>query len=190
MTFRAIVEVLGKPREHVETSLSDYINKLKEDNNYTIIREEFAEAKKQDQQELWAVFTELEIKTSSFEKIINFCFDYMPSVMEIISPSSFILEDEQISAFLNDLQAKLHQVDMIAKQVKLENNHLNQNMRFLLKNYVLVMLDRANLDSEQLSKFTGVNRDILEDFLDQLIDEKVIDLKEGIYFIPEKTLPT
>lgn len=190
ITFRAVVEVLGKPQEHVEAALKDYINKLREDNNYTLIREEFAEAQKQDQQELWAVFAELEIKTSSIERIIDFCFDYMPSVIEIITPNSLALKCEQVSTFLNDLQARLHQVDMIAKQVKLENDHLNKNIGSLLKNYVVVMLSKTNLDSEQLSKLTGVNKDVLEDFLDQLIDEGKIDLKEGIYFIPEKALPS
>ena len=182
ITFRAVIEVLGKPQEHVESSLKDYVNKLKEDENYTVIREEFAEAKKQDDQELWAVFAELEIKTSDVEKIISFCFEYMPSVLEVLTPKSLILEGEKITTFLNELQAKLHQVDMVAKQLKIENDHLGRNMGFLLKNYVTVILSKTNLNAEQLSKLTGVQKDALEDFLDQLIDEGRIDMKEGIYF--------
>ena len=188
IAFRAVVEVLGKPQQHVESSLKNYVNKLKEDENYTILREEFANAKQQEDQDLWAVFAELEIKTSSVEKIIMFCFEYMPSVLEIITPKNLSLESEQITVFLNELQAKLHQVDMVAKQLKIENNHLGRNMGFLLKNYVAVILSTSNLDAEQLSKLTGVHKDALEDFLDQLIDEGKIDMKEGIYFASEKPL--
>lgn len=188
IVFRAVVEVLGKPEHHVVEALKDYITKLKGDKNYTLLREEFADAQQQEEQELWAVFTELEVKTSSMEHVISFCFEYMPSAIEIISPKSLRLDDQRLSVFLNDLQAKLHQVDMVAKQLKVENDHLTRNMGFLLKNYIVVMLSKSNLDSEQLSKLTGVDKDALEDFLDQLIDEGRVDLKEGIYFISEKTV--
>ena len=188
IAFRAVVEVLGKPQQHVESSLKNYVNKLKEDENYTILREEFANAKQQEDQDLWAVFAELEIKTSSVEKIIMFCFEYMPSVLEIITPKNLSLESEQITVFLNELQAKLHQVDMVAKQVKLENDYLSRNMSFLLKNYVVVMLSKSNLDSNQISELTGVKKDVLEDFLDQLIADGRSDMREGVYFITKKPL--
>lgn len=182
------MEVLGKPKGHVIDALKGYVTKLKGDNNYTVLREEFADAQQQEGQELWAVFAELEVKTSSMEKVISFCFEYMPSAMEIISPESLHLDDQRLSVFLNELQAKLHQVDMVAKQLKVENDHLTLNMSSLLKNYIVVMLSKNNLDSEQLSQLTGVEKDSLEDFLDQLIDEGRVDMKEGIYFIPEKTI--
>lgn len=188
IVFRAVVEVLGKPEYHVVEALKGYVTKLKEDKNYTLLWEEFASAQQQEGQELWAVFAEVEVKTSSMEQVISFCFEYMPSAVEIISPQSLHLDDQRLSVFLNDLQAKLHQVDMVAKQLKVENDHLTRNMSSLLKNYIVVMLSKSNLDSEQLSKLTGVEKDALEDFLDQLIDEGRVDMKEGIYFIPEKTL--
>ena len=38
--FRAVIEVLGKPKEHVDSALKSYIQKLKEDAHYIILKEE------------------------------------------------------------------------------------------------------------------------------------------------------
>ena len=186
--FRAIIEVLGRPKEHIEKSLKEYLDNLKQNKNYKVISEEIAEVKKQEGQELWVVFAELEIKTSQVDSLISFCFDYMPSVIEILEPKRLPISDLEISQFLNDLQGKLHYVDMVAKQVKLENDHLKKNMGSLLRNYVLLLLSKQSLSSIQLSKLTGVSKDKMEDFLDLLIDKEKIDLKEGIYQLKEKPL--
>ncbi len=184
--FRAVIEVLGKPKEHIEKSIREYVQGLKENSRYEVVHVEFADIKKQEDQELWATFAELEVKTEKFEDLTNFCFDYMPSIIEIIEPTQFVLSEGDLSQVLNDLQAKLHQVDLIAKHAKLTADEANRSVALLLKNYIQVLLSRGNLSSEALSKLTGVSQDKLEDFLDQLIDEGKIDLKEGIYFLKKE----
>ncbi len=183
--FRTVVEVLGKPKEHVDSTLRGYLQKLKENTRYEVLKEDLAELKQHEQSELWMAFAELEIKTSGVADIIDFCFDYMPSFLEIIEPEELSLDSLTISSFLNDMQAKLHGVDMIAKQMKMENQLLNQSLARLLNNYIIVLLRDHNLSSEQLSKLTGMNIDVLEDYLDKMIDEGKVDLKEGIYFLKE-----
>lgn len=184
--FRAVIEVLGKPKQHVDASLKGYIKKLKEDKHYMVLREECADTKKQDNSELWTAFAELEINVQSISDLINFCFDYMPSVVEITDPEELKLNNRNISAFLNDLQAKLHNVDMLAKQLRVENDTLKRNTSILLKNYVTVLLGDRRLSSEQLSRMTGVDKDRIEDFLDQLIDEGRIDLEKELYYRKER----
>ncbi len=186
--FRTVLEVVGRPKEYVENALQEYIERLNQDVHYEIVSKEIAELEKQDKQEMWMTFAELEIKTSSFGDIIGFCFDYMPSLIEIIEPNELVSSNVVVSSMFNDLQARLHQVDMVAKQLRLENEHLRKNTQDLLKNYIIVLLGNQNLTSIQLSRFTGVNINQLEDFLDQLIDEKRIDLKEGIYYLREENL--
>ena len=182
--FRTVLEVAGRPQEYVENALKEYVEKLKKDTNFTVTSEEVAEVQKQEKQEIWMTFVELEIKTASMTNLISFCFDYMPSLIEVLEPHELVSSSAMISSLFNDLQARLHQVDMVAKQLRLENEHQRKNTQDLLKNYIIVLLGSQNLTSAQLSRFTGVNIDQLEDFLDQLIDERRIDLKEGIYYIP------
>ncbi|MEK6938941.1 MAG: hypothetical protein AABX04_07930 [Nanoarchaeota archaeon] len=181
--FRAILEVIGKPQEHVEEAFKGYLKQLKEDKRYTLLSQELADTKKQEEQEMWSIFAELEIETTEIKNLTLFCFDYMPSMIELIEPEELTLSDVEISQFLSDLQGKLHNVDMVAKQTKMESEHLQRNMSLLLKNYILVLLAQNNLTSEKLSKLTGVNKEKIEDFLDKLIDEKKVDLKEGVYFL-------
>ena len=184
--FRAVVEVLGKPKEHVDASLKEYLQKLKEDARYQVLEEDLADLKQHEESDLWMAFAELEIKTREVQDIIDFCFDYMPSLIEILEPDELKITSLDVSTFLNDLQAKLHGVDMLAKQLKMENQLLNKSMSALLSNYLMVLLQKSNLTAEQLHQFTGVNQDMLEDFLDKLIDEGKIDMKEGIYFLKEE----
>ncbi|MDP3699201.1 MAG: hypothetical protein Q8R47_06475 [Nanoarchaeota archaeon] len=183
--FRAVVEVLGKPKEHVDSTLKGYLQKLKENTRYQVVKEDLAELKQHEESELWMAFAELEIKTSGVTEIIDFCFDYMPSLIEIIEPEELKLDSLTISSFLNDMQAKLHGVDMLAKQMKMENQLTNQSLAKLLYNFIIILLRDHNFSSEQLSRLTGMNIDILEDYLDKMIDEGKVDLKEGIYFLKE-----
>ncbi len=183
--FRAIIEVLGKPKEHVDASLKGYLQKLKEDGRYQVLEEDLADLKQHEESDLWMAFAELEIKTKSVVDIIDFCFDYMPSLIEILEPDELKISGLDVSTFLNDLQAKLHGVDMLAKQLKMENQLLHKSLGAMLSNYITVLLQKTNLTAEQLGKLTGVNQDMLEDFLDKLIDEGKIDMKEGIYFLKE-----
>lgn len=185
--FRAILEVIGRPKEHVEKSMSKFIENLKKDKGYAITKVDLSEIKKQEgEPEMWSIFAELEIKTAKIEHLTGFCFNYMPSLIEIVEPGKLVLTDVNLSQVLNDLQAKLHQVDLVAKQMKLERDHLRHNLGGLLKNYITLLLKNRNMNSEEISRLTGVPVNTLEDYLDKLIDEGRIDLKEGIYFLKEK----
>ena len=187
LLFRAIIEVLGRPKEHVEKTIKDYLERLKQDKNYQIVSEEVAEVKKQEKEEMWVIFAELEVRTEKVDNIIGFCFEYMPSMIELIEPSELTLRDVTLSNFLNDLQARLHHVGIVAKQLKSENDFLKKNLAVLVKNYVTVLLNGGRkMTSEQLSKLTGLAKDKLEDFLDQLIDKEEIDLKEDLYLLKKK----
>jgi hypothetical protein len=186
ITFRALMEVLGKPKEHVKESLEKYVTQLKSSDKYTVLNEEYADIEKREDSDLWAIFVELEIKTTAFEDLISFCFEYMPSSIEILSPAEFKLADQDVSHLLSNLQGRLHQIDMVAKQLKMENDILRKNASDLVKNNLLVLLAKNSMNSEDLSKYTGVVKDKLEDFLDKLIDENKIELKENVYSLKNK----
>jgi len=187
IVFRTVIEVLGKPKEHVENAMKGYIKKIKTDEKFKVLREEYAELKKQES-DLWSTFAELEIEVPEVKVLIGFCFDYMPSIIEILSPNRLEITEEDLSIFFNDLQARLHQVDMIAKQVKMENDHLKINMGKLLKNYLTVLLGKGDLDLGQISGLTGVPEEKLGDYLDKMIDEGLVKMKQGIYSLDKEKL--
>ena len=114
-------------------------------------------------------------------KLIAFCFDYMPSSIEITKPDEFIMKKSTVENLVNDLQARLHEVDMIIKKQKNENEFLKQNLNKGVSNVILISLASGNMDKENLSKATGVHDKELNIFLDNLVKENKIRKENDIY---------
>ena len=176
---RTIIEVLGKPKEYVEDALKQYTKHIKEDSELVILNEDYSEAK--DQGKMWSKFVELDLVIKGTKKLISFCFEYMPSSLEVTKPEHLIMTNAEISNFLNDLQARLHNVDMIVKQQKAENDFLKQNMHAVIHNTILICLKVAKLTPEQLSQVTGIEQKELELFLEKLLKENKIKKEEDLY---------
>jgi len=117
MIVRTVIEILGAPREHVDKTLKMVVDKA---NSAFKIRDkkiyDAAEYKK-----LWSAFTELEIEFKDVNALIGFCFDYMPSSIEVLEPNEFNYKNMEFNGFVNDLLARLHKYDMILKNLKAEN---------------------------------------------------------------------
>ena len=176
---RTIIEVLGKPKEYVEDSLKKYIEHIKEDFELVILNEDYSEIKEQGK--LWSKFVELELIVKGTKKLISFCFEYMPSSIEVIKPENLIMSNAELSNFLNDLQARLHDVDMIVKQLKAENDFLKHNMNAILHNAILICLKVSKLSLEQLSQITGVEKEELRIFVEKLLGENKIKKEAELY---------
>ncbi len=131
---RTIIEMMGAPKEHIEKTLKDYVEKLKTDKEISIVKEEIAPAKEQGK--LFSVFAELDIRFRTAQKLVDFCFDSMPSSVEIIEPSQLTLDAGELSDTLNDMQAKIHRNDMIVKTLKAKGSLVDKNAKSLLRNFV------------------------------------------------------
>ncbi|MHA1988831.1 MAG: hypothetical protein ACW98D_19605 [Promethearchaeota archaeon] len=177
---RIILEMLGKPKEHIEKTLKGFVEKIKQDTSYMVIKEEFAEAK--EQETMWSSFVELEMVFNDIKSLLPFCFDYMPSSIEVIKPENINVKQNDLSNFLNDLQGRLHHVDMIAKKLKAETVVLKKNLNTSLKNVILLVLGVKKISPlEELSKFTGIKKEELNPFLEQLVKEEKIKKEEQGY---------
>jgi len=176
---RTIIEMLGKPKEHVENTIKQYVDKIKEDNNIAVLEESFSIIKEQG--EFFSKFVELEMVVKGIPNLIGFCFDYMPSSIEIIKPDEFRLKNKIIADFLNDLQARLHKVDMVVKQLKNENDFVKRNMSTLVRNVILISLTKNKLDSEKIAKIVGISQKEIMPFLDKLVKDNKIKKEDNVY---------
>jgi len=174
-----IIEVLGKPKEHVENSIKEYIEHIKEDSELVVLKEDYSELKEQGK--LWSKFVELNLVIKGTAKLISFCFEYMPSSIEVLKPEQLTLTNHELSSFLNDLQARLHNVDMIVKSLNAENEFLKKNMNAMMHNLILICLKISNLNLEQLSQVTGIDKKELEDFVEKLLKENKIKKENDLY---------
>ena len=183
---KVIIEVLGKPKGHVEKALKMYVDKIKQDSDLIVLKEEFADAK--EKEGLWATFTELEMVVKGIRKLIAFCFDYMPSSIQVLKPESYNLDRSLIEDFINDMQARLHDVDMIVKKQRNENEFLKKNMHTTIKNLILISLLYGSLDKENISKITGIKSEELKIFLDNMVKDSRIKEENGSYSLVKKEI--
>jgi len=179
---KVIIEVLGKPKEHIEKALKNYIKSIKDDSELSILNESYAEPKEIEKQ-LWTAFVEIDMLITGFQKLIQFCLDYMPSSIDIIKPDDAMLSNRELTNIFNDLQAKLHSVDMIAKNLRAENDFLKRNMNVLLQNLVMISLSRGPLERDKLSAVVGISLEELSPILDGLEKDGKILKKEDTYSI-------
>ena len=176
---RTIIEVLGKPKEHVDNAIKQYIEHIKEDSELVVLNEDYSDIKEQGK--LFSKFVELDLVIKGTKKLISFCFEYMPSSIEVVKPEHLVMTNPELSNFLNDLQARLHNVDMIVKQLKAENDFLKLNMNAITHNTILICLKVSKLSIEHLSKITGVDKKELEIFIEKLLKENKIKKESELY---------
>ena len=101
--------------------------------------------------------------------------------IEIIKPEEFKMKKASIENFINDLQARLHQVDMIVKKQKNENEFLKKNLNTAVSNIILISLASGNINKEKLSNITGISEKELDIFLDKLIKDNKIKKENELY---------
>ncbi|MDD5331798.1 MAG: hypothetical protein PHE43_03175 [Candidatus Nanoarchaeia archaeon] len=128
ITVKAVIEILGTPKEHVEETMKKIVEKLKQE--YKIKEAKVYEATevKAKTTVLWNSFVDLEMIFEDLQKITDFCFDYMPSSIEIVEPLELKIDARNHTDLINDLLARLHQYDMVVKNLNAENKLLKQQI--------------------------------------------------------------
>ena len=126
ISIRAVIEVAGFPKEHIEQVIVKIIEKLKQENK--VINSQVYEAVelKDKMQGFWSTFCEIELDFEKIDKIITFCFEYMPSSIEIINPEKVNFTNLEFSNILNDLLSRLHEYDMVVKNLTASNMALKK----------------------------------------------------------------
>lgn len=177
---RAILEVLGKPKEHVEETIKLLVEKIREDPKISILNEKYAEIKPEGKT-MFTTFVELEMVIKGITALTGFCFDFMPSSIDIEKPEQLTVKNIDISNIFNDLQAKLHNVDMVAKTLRAERDFLKRNLNTMIGNLITILIKINKNTIEDLSKFTGIKEEELEKHLENLIKEGKIKKEEDTY---------
>ena len=176
---RVIIEIVGKPKEHIEKALKIVVEKVKEQKNIQVVEEKVFDAEKQE--EMFSTFAEMGILFNNMPTLVGFCFDFMPSSIEILDPEKLSFDSNQFAGLINDLLAKLHQMTLKVVQNEMEKKALKKNMLNMLKNTVMILLNIKSMPLEQISKSSGINEKDLKSLLDSMVKENIIDIKEKIY---------
>ncbi|MFW6449486.1 MAG: hypothetical protein ACOCZ6_00400 [Nanoarchaeota archaeon] len=183
---KAIIEMLGSPKEHIENTMKYYVDKIEEDyKEIKVLDKHFEPAEETENStekaKLYSVFSEVELEITGAENLAWFCIDYMPSSIDIIDPEKITYEARDFTGFINDLLSKLHQIGSQLKRLNVENKNMSKNSVKLIKNMILIQLKEKDKTIEELNKESGLEKEHLKKYLNHLINEERITQKKDSY---------
>ena len=180
---RIVIEIIGKPKEHIEQALKEYVEKIDEDKNLIIIKKSFSEAKQIQESELFNIFSEMEILVKGFNSLIEFCFNYMPASIEILDPSKLTVDAHNMTNLFNDFQEKLHKADFLAKTTMQQNQIAMKNLKGMIRNSLVILLKDKGLKITEICTSTGLKEKDMIKYIDEMIKEGKIRKIGEKYFI-------
>ena len=172
---RAILELVGKPKAHIEETLHNFIVQISKDENYKLIKYDIEKADKvEDSKDLYSIFAEIEFITKDMSLLMNFCVDYMPSSVEVLEPAKKTEDAAYFSNMMTEFVGRLHAFDMEFKKLRQQERILSQSLNIMIQNSILIYLSRGPRTLEQISEATGIKEDQAKLYLDKVEkDEKI-----------------
>jgi len=145
-----IIEVLGRPPEHLIATLEDISKRIGEEKgvkviertvNPPILMRQKAEPlatsstkiQSKDQQEFYTSFAEINVEVEEILYLVILMFKYMPANVEIISPQNISLPNSGFNDILNELTRRLHGYEEIARILQTEKKILENKLRVVLE---------------------------------------------------------
>jgi len=119
-----IIEILGRPADHVKESMESLVDVLGKVKGIEIVKKEIHEPKEIEKKNLFTTFAEVELLTENFKRLTDLIFEYMPSSIEIIEPQEARMNINEANNFVNDITARLHKYDAVAKTLIMQNRIL------------------------------------------------------------------
>lgn len=110
-TIRAIIEILGFPEEHVKEVTLKIIEKLKTEEGITLTKDQIHPAEK-IKDRFFSCFAEVELKVHDFSKLLKFCYDYMPSSIDILDTEKVTMPIREFNFGINEMLECLHQYNI------------------------------------------------------------------------------
>lgn len=124
-TARAIIEVLGYPESHVTEVAKNVLEKLNTEQGIKVIKETLSPTEKV-KDIIFSTDMEVEIKVNDFQKLIDFCYNYLPSNLEILDTEKIAMPTREFSSGLSELLAKLHHYNLVVNNLLEENKELKE----------------------------------------------------------------
>ncbi|MEK6825104.1 MAG: hypothetical protein AABX12_03430 [Nanoarchaeota archaeon] len=130
---RIIIEMLGRPAEHLSATLNSLIERLGAEKGVAIKQKKvYDPVPVKDSNDLFSTFVELEITFDSLNVLLGILFAYMPSNVEVMSPQQMKFSRDDISALSNNLVARLHAYDAAAKNIIAQRDIAFNQLRQLI----------------------------------------------------------
>ncbi len=141
-----ILEVLGRPPEHLTETLENLIKQIDEEKGVSVKKKEIKEplpmknkidslekggSEKIKTEDFYTSFAEIELEVEEIMYLAMLMFKYMPAHIEIISPELITLTNNGWNEILNELTRRLHGYDEVARVIQVEKGILERKLKEL-----------------------------------------------------------
>ena len=115
-----IVEMAGRPAEHVKEMLANHVGVLDKNKDIEVHSINVSEPKEIEMEnvpkgsEMFTCFAEVDFEVESFARLSEVVFDFMPSSVEVLE-GKVSLDSSEASNLLNNIAGRMHRYDEIAK---------------------------------------------------------------------------
>ena len=125
-----VIEILGRPPEHVKESLNTLLERLGSEKGVAIIEKNQHEPiPKENSKDFFTTFAELTLELESIRDYLGVLFAYMPSHIEIVQPEKINFTNTDFNDLGNKLAQRLHDYDAITKKALFEKDFLTKKLQ-------------------------------------------------------------
>ena len=117
-----IVEMAGRPAEHLTTAIEEHIGVLNKVDDIVVHSIKVSEPREIELPKdapvgdaMFTAFAEADFETETFARLAETMFDFMPSSVEVIEPAKVSLDMGEATALLNNISGRMHRYDDIMK---------------------------------------------------------------------------
>lgn len=125
-----VIEMMGKPADHVKASLNALVTQLGGEKGVKIKEKSLHDPLPVEKtNDLFTAFAEVMLEVESWENYFGIVFAYMPSHSEIIHPEKVVLSNHELNDIGNKIVSRLHEYDAVTKRVLMDQERLLQQLR-------------------------------------------------------------
>jgi hypothetical protein len=151
-----ILEVLGRPPEHVTDALTKLIARLGTEKGVRVLSKTIHEPKPiENSQGLFTSFAEVMVELDSLNRYFGILFGYMPSHLELLEPEKVELSNFEFADLANVITTKLHGYDAIAKKMIADRDFLIKKLREVAPH---LFKEQKNLEQEITGTSAGKSK--------------------------------
>jgi hypothetical protein len=131
-----ILEILGKPPEHLVETLESMINSINEEKGVKVIDKKINDpVLMKDSKEFYTTFAEINIEVEDILYLAIIMFKYMPAHVEVVEPELIALTNNGWTDILSELTRRLHGYEEVARVMQIQNGQMQKKLQeLLLKN--------------------------------------------------------
>lgn len=182
----AIVQILGKPKEHIEKVVKDIADTIPEQ-GYTVERTELMPVEPAEGEDgLFSGLFEVDIKVKDHEELFAFIQDYNPTTIEVSEPDEFTMRLPEYNGLVTTIVSIVQQYDQLLKEKIAENIAVSKRADQLIRNLVTLSIAIKPKGIESIRLETGLSDQVLTPYLAALVKDGTIEKNGIIYSIAKK----